>query len=90
MKLAYDYANSKLYLASNVYLPSIYWNVSVIYDISSGVSMTTYGLQAGRYFDFIAFPDARSVIYGLTGAHESNILQGQFSAQAELLASSSD
>lgn len=90
MKLAYDYANSKLYLASNVYLPSKYWNVSVIYDISSGVSMTTYGLQAGRYFDFIAFPDARSVIYGLTGDHESNILQGQFSAQADLLASSSD
>lgn len=89
MKLAYNYANGKLYLASNVYLPSNYGTDAVIYDISSGINMAAYGQQSGRYYDFIAFPDADSVIYGITGAHESSIFQGQFSAQADLLAGSS-
>ncbi|ALS24620.1 S-layer homology domain-containing protein [Paenibacillus naphthalenovorans] len=89
MKLAYNYANDKLYLASNVYLPSKYGTDAVIYDISTGINMAAYGQKSGRYYDFIAFPDNNSVIYGITGAHESSIFQGQLSAQADLLASSS-
>lgn len=87
MKLAYNNANNKLYLAAKVSARSI------IYDITSGVSVATYDLnhEEARFFDFITFPDSQNVLYGVTGTHESHVYDGQLNqAQVERVASSTD
>ena len=87
MKLAYNNANNKLYLAAKVSARSI------IYDITSGVSVATYDLnhEEARFYDFITFPDSRSVLYGVTGTHESHVYEGQLNqAQVERVATSTD
>lgn len=85
MKLAYNNASNKLYLAGKVSARSI------IYDITSSVSVATYDLnhEEARFYDFITFPDSQSVLYGVTGSHESHVYEGQLNqAQVERVASS--
>ncbi|MBE0340168.1 hypothetical protein E4V51_01895 [Paenibacillus sp. 28ISP30-2] len=85
MKLAYNNANGKLYLAAKISARSI------IYDITSSVSVVTFDLnhEEARYFDFITFPDSQSVLYGITGVHESHVYEGLLTqAQVERVASS--
>lgn len=85
MKLAYNYADNKLYLAAKVATRSF------IYDITTGASVVAYDFnnEEARYFDFIAFPEPGSILYGVTGSHDSHIYQGQLStSQVERIASS--
>lgn len=85
MKLAYNNADNKLYLAAKVSARSI------IYDITSSVNVATYDLnhEEARYFDFITFPDSGSVLYGVTGSHESYVYESQLNkAQVERVARS--
>ncbi|MNW41907.1 Cellulosome-anchoring protein precursor [compost metagenome] len=85
LKLAYNAASNKLYLAAKVSAKTI------IYDITGGVSVATYDFdhEEARFVDFIAFPDAESILYGVTGSHESHVYEGKLNqSQVERIASS--
>lgn len=85
LKLAYNAASNKLYLAAKVSAQTI------IYDITGGVSVAAYdfGHEEARFVDFIAFPDAESILYGVTGGHESHVYEGKLNqSQVERIVSS--
>lgn len=85
LKLAYNPASNKLYLAAKVSARTI------IYDITSNVSVATYDFyhEETRFVDFIAFPDTENVLYGVTGGHESHVYEGKLSqSQVGRIASS--
>ncbi|CAH1215640.1 hypothetical protein PAECIP111893_03993 [Paenibacillus plantiphilus] len=85
LKLAYNVASNKLYLAAKVSAQTI------IYDITGGVSVAAYDFdhEETRFVDFIAFPDAESILYGVTGSHESHVYEGKLNqSQVERIASS--
>ena len=85
LKLAYNAASNKLYLAAKVSVQTI------IYDITGGVSVAAYDFdhEEARFVDFIAFPDAESILYGVTGGHESHVYEGKLNqSQVERIASS--
>ncbi|WP_018750382.1 S-layer homology domain-containing protein [Paenibacillus sanguinis] len=85
LKLAYNPASNKLYLAAKVSAKTI------VYDITGGVSVAAYDFdhEEARFVDFIAFPDAESILYGVTGSHESHVYEGKLNqSQVERIASS--
>lgn len=85
LKLAYNAASNRLYLAAKVSAKTI------IYDITGGVSVAAYDFdhEEARFVDFIAFPDAESILYGVTGSHESHVYEGKLNqSQVERIASS--
>jgi len=85
LKLAYNAASNKLYLAAKVSARTI------IYDITGGVSVSAYDFdhEEARFVDFIAFPDAESILYGVTGSHESHVYKGKLNqSRVERIASS--
>ncbi len=89
LKLAYNSASGKLYLAAIVF--SGHSTATILYDITNSISVATYDVNhvAARYMDFIAFPDAESVMYGVTASHELNIFEGKLNqSQVEQVVSS--
>lgn len=85
LKMAYNPASNKLYLAAKVSARTI------VYDITGGVSVAAYDFdhEEARFLDFIAFPDVESILYGVTGSHESHVYEGKLNqSQVELVTSS--
>ncbi|WP_059050396.1 S-layer homology domain-containing protein [Paenibacillus senegalimassiliensis] len=85
LKLAYNAASNRLYLAAKVSARTI------VYDITGGVSVAAYDFyhEEARFVDFIAFPDAEGILYGVTGSHESHVYEGKLNqSQVERIASS--
>lgn len=89
LKLAYNPASSKLYLAARVF--SGHSTATILYDITNSISVATFDVNhvGARYMDFIAFTDAENVMYGVTASHESNIFEGKLNqSQVEQVVSS--
>lgn len=88
-KLAYDYANDKLYLAAQSTAYGTYEH-AVVFDVSSSVNVATYADYADYYrYNFIAFPASDSILVGQSRYDVSTVSLGQLDGAAmEIIAKS--